>query len=436
MPAILAVCLAFSLAGTAQGGAPGKAGLTFREALIRVAEKGHPVRIAQKAAEAAHEDINRARSELMPQVSVNAGRQYYAYQPAARLAGNTVFTSEQDFNFAGIGLRHTLYDFGSNSTNAEAAKKFEDSMGRDTERVRNQSVLEFITVYFDVLESDRLIAVAGQELASLGSHLHDITVLYREGVVTKNDLLTAQVKFGSARQRLVSLKDQRKVSYARLCSLLALGEDVALSLEDPAVRPDARFKLDEGVTSAVSARSELLSLDDAIQASEFREKANRLSGYPELFADGGYTYAENRYQDRNDNWTVKVGLKFNVFDGGLVKAETAKEARRKEQLAESRKKTETDIRVEVEKAYWDLKTSAEKIAVSRSSVAQARENLRVSRAQYLEGGATSTAVLDAIALLTGAETDLWRGTYEEKRAWARLLYATGKDLVKSFGTEE
>jgi outer membrane protein TolC len=372
----------------------------------------------------------------MPQVNASAGRQYYAYQPAARLGGVTANTSEKDFNFAGIGLYQTLYDFGANSSHAAAARKLEQGAGRDVERVRNQSVLEFITVYFDVLEADRLIAVAGEELASLGSHLHDITVLYREGVVTKNDLLTAQVKFGSARQRLMVLKDQRKVAYARLCSLLSQGEDIGLSLEDPATRPDDHWKLDDAVASAAAARSELMSLDDAIKAAEFQEKASRSSNLPALFADGGYNYAENRYQGRNDNWSVKFGLKFNVFNGGLTRAETRKEARRQEQLAESRKQLESDIRVEVEKAYWELKTSVEKVAVSRSSVAQSQENLRVSRAQYKEGGATSTVVLDAIALLTNAETDLWRGTYEYKRAWARLLYATGKDLVKSYWMEE
>jgi hypothetical protein len=52
--------------------------------------------------------------------------------------------------------------------------------------------------------------------------------------------------------------------------------------------------------------------------------------------------------------------------------------------------------------------------------------------QYKEGAATSTAVTDAVALRTSAETDYWRGTYELKRAWARFLYSTGKDLKDSY----
>jgi hypothetical protein len=70
--------------------------------------------------------------------------------------------------------------------------------------------------------------------------------------------------------------------------------------------------------------------------------------------------------------------------------------------------------------------------VSRSSIGSAKENLRVLKIQYKEGAATSSAVTDAVALSTVAETGYWRGTYELKRAWARFLYAVGEDVQEAY----
>ncbi|MBF0485804.1 MAG: TolC family protein [Candidatus Omnitrophica bacterium] len=411
---------------------PKEAYLTFKDALKRISESSRAVKISRKGTEINHEDVNRARSALLPQVTADAGRQHFVYQPSAVFGAQKVFTSQKDFNFAEIRAYQTLYDFGLNSSNLKAAHELETSAHNDAERASNQSTLEFIALYFDLLESDKLIVVAKEELTSLASHLKDISVLFREGVVTKNEFLTVRVKFGQAREKVLALKNLRKVQVTKLCSLLSLDDGLILSVEDPAVAPADTLKVEDAVFAALMRRPELKGLDSAIGASRFREEANRSSNYPALFTNGGYNYAQNRYQGRNDNWDVELGVKFNVFNGGLTRAEVVKEKKHGEALAEQKKKLEEDIRVEVERAYWELKNSKEKVRVATTSVAQARENLRVNRVQYREGASSSTQVLDAIALVTGAETDLWRGTYETKRAWARLLYSMGKDLDTSF----
>jgi outer membrane protein TolC len=91
-----------------------------------------------------------------------------------------------------------------------------------------------------------------------------------------------------------------------------------------------------------------------------------------------------------------------------------------------------EIKLEVEKYILDLKTARERITVTRDAVGQAEENLRINRVRYGEGVGTATEVLDAVTLLTIAETNLYKSLYDFRRAEAGLIYSIGKDLLEVY----
>ena len=91
-----------------------------------------------------------------------------------------------------------------------------------------------------------------------------------------------------------------------------------------------------------------------------------------------------------------------------------------------------DIKLEIEISTLDLKNAREKVSVARETLSQAEENMRVFRARYNAGNATSTEVLEAIALEERAQTNYYRGDYELKRAYARLMYSQGNELASIY----
>ena len=184
--------------------------------------------------------------------------------------------------------------------------------------------------------------------------------------------------------------------------------------------------------TAEKKRIEPTIIDKELRAAELEEVVKKSWYFPEFFAQAGYNYAENRYQLHEDNWSVLFGVNVNLFSGGSTKAEVSKIRHRKEQLLEQRNKLVDDIKIEVEKYYLDMKNAAEKILATKDSVSQAEENLRINRVRYEEGIGTSTDVIDAITLLTTAQTNYHSSGYELKRAQAGLLYATGTDLAKEY----
>jgi outer membrane protein TolC len=134
-----------------------------------------------------------------------------------------------------------------------------------------------------------------------------------------------------------------------------------------------------------------------------------------------------------DNWSAIAGVNINLSSGGASSSKSGMARAELRSLKLTRDKLLDDIRLEVKGAYLDLQSSAQKIEVAKTAVAQAEENLRLQRLRYKEGVGTATDVLDAVTLLTTAESNSWKSLYGIKRAEAIFLNAAGKDLVSAYG---
>ncbi|MBF0330966.1 MAG: TolC family protein [Candidatus Omnitrophica bacterium] len=409
--------------------------LTLAEAVARVTAQGHDIRIADKAIDAANAAAGMAHAPLLPQINAMAGQNYYAYQPAAVSGGQKLNTSEKSFASLGVDVYQTLFDFGATRVKLQAAKILADRTLDEAGSIRNQSVLSVIMAYIDVLEARRLMDVAAHELTTLAGHMREVAILYREGAATRSDLLSVRVRFNGARQKVIVARSQEKVSLAKLKETLSWQDGKPLVVEPVPALAQEGVTLSAAIRTAIDLRPELRGLDKAVLAADFDEKSLRAGDKPSLFASGGYSYADNRYQARNDNWHATVGVKLSVFNGGLTRASAAKARADKDQFIEQRRQLEERIRFEVEKAYWEMINAFQRRVLNSTAVAEAQENARVALVRYHEGAGTSVEFLDALVMRTSAEGDLWRGAHEYQRSQARFLYTMGKDLVKAYGQE-
>lgn len=407
--------------------------LTLSEGLRAATERNRLVAIASRAKDIFDADILIARSRYLPRVDASLDQTFLAYQPGARLfGGQPVRTAEKQYFSYGIEVRQTIYDFGARSAQYKAARTALDAATLNVERVKNIVALDFILAYFDFLEAGKLERVARSEVERLESHLSTARSLYEEGVITKNDLLQAEVRRSDAQQRLLTVRNLRAVISSRINTLLS--RPLTRPVEAVDVKGEVLPEVDLATAWELAGqqRVELKALDDEITIAGLEEVARRSEYFPRIIALGGYSYTENRFQLHEDNWALVLGLNVNLFSGGSTKAELLKIRSRKEQLVEQKKKLLDDIRLDVERSFLDMKSARERIAVTKDAVSQAEESLRIDALRYQEGIGTSTDVLDAITLLTTAETNYYRALYELRRAHASFLYATGTDLVAAY----
>ncbi|MBZ0155516.1 MAG: TolC family protein [Alphaproteobacteria bacterium] len=424
-----AVLLSFLLAGGHAGTADA---LTLTEGVKIATESNRLIRIVRRERDVAAAEAQIARARFLPEVNASLSHASLAYQPGALYASQAVRTTERRFISYGIDMRQLLLDFGARASLFEASQAAIESAGFSVERTRNLVALDFILAYLDLLEAGKGERVALREVERLESHLKTAQSLYAEGVITRNDLLQAEVRLSDARQRLLSVRNLKEVSASRVNNILSRPLRSEVHPEEAVADLPRVPGLDEAGEIAESRRPELKIIDREVRINEMEESARTTEYYPKVFADASYRFTENRYQLHEDNWSLVLGLTVNLFSGGSTRAEIAKIRYRREQLLEQRRRLADDIRLEVEKNFFDMRNAEEKLRVARDAIGQAEENLTINRLRYEEGLGTATDVLDAITLLAAAETNHYRAQYELQRAYAGLLYAMGADLAVEY----
>ncbi|MBF0327806.1 MAG: TolC family protein [Nitrospirae bacterium] len=406
--------------------------LSLPEGLRIAASESRVVKIASYNKEISGAGIVLARSRFMPNVNAFAGKTYLSYQPAALMGGQPVYMSEKNYASYGINAYQTLFDFGQNSSQIEISKNTHTLSSLELKKIKSLAALDFLSAYFDTLEAEKIINTSKKEMERLQAHQTAAKNLFDEGVITKNDLLQAEVRLADARQRSLSANTTREIFLMRLNNILSFQMTDGIEVEEYDREPGVGTDLNRLWDYALSNRVELLIIDKEIKSAELEESSLRSDYFPKFFAQGGYNYTENSYQQHDANWSVILGLNMNLFGGMSTEASVSKAKYRTAQLREKKKQISDEIKLQVKQAFLEAATSYEKLTVSKNAFEQAEENLRINKVRYAEGIGTATEVLDAISLLTITETNNFKTRYELRKAQAALLYAAGHDLVSEY----
>jgi outer membrane protein len=407
--------------------------LTLEEGLKIVAETGRDVKIARSDEDVARSSVSLARSPWLPTLDLYGNETWLRYQPEAKFGTLIAPTSQDRFLTYGARATQILYDFGKTSSSIDAAKYGLKAREIETLRAQNRSSLEFIIAYYDLLEAEKLLQVAGEDVQRYEAHKTDAEVRYNAGVVTKNEVLEADVTLADSRQRYLTADNLRSLRASRVNSLLLRPLNDTIQLEEVKKTPSAGITLEQAWTTAEAESPEIRVIDAGIQAKEESVKSVQAEYLPNFFLSGGYEYQENQYVVYQRNWSLIAGVNINLFSGGSTSSRVSMGKGELLSLRITRDKIVDAVRLDVKSAYLDLQSSAQKIEVMKTSVASAEENLRLQRLRYQEGVGTNLEVLDAVTLLSTAETNSWRALYGFERAEAGLLYSMGRNLMSEYG---
>ena len=149
------------------------------------------------------------------------------------------------------------------------------------------------------------------------------------------------------------------------------------------------------------------------------------STWPQLALSGGFNYQQNKYQVFQDLWSATLGLKWDIFDGGVTRHNANALIQKAGSLINLRNDAASIIALQVRQACLDVEETHKRIDVTRDAVAQSEENLKVVKDRYREGVGTNTEVLDAEILRTRSHTNYYNAIYDAVMANIRLKYAAG-----------
>ncbi|MBU5612582.1 TolC family protein [Geomonas azotofigens] len=397
--------------------------LTLREALDRATATSRGLKSASRDVEIAREQVNVARSTKLPRIDLQGGYVAQAKAQAFKFGAASQETQDPRYPFFNFSIYQTLYDFGRTSANEAMARLRGEAAAYSYSGNQQDLFLQVVQAYYGILTAQKLVQAAADEVVQMESHQKTAQALFDEGVVTRNDLLQAEVRVASSRQNVLSAQNEVANGWLFLNYLTGAAPDYRAELKDEAPLPQLP---DQQGNPDLGRRGEIAALKAVVGADEYAVKEAKTSHYPEFFAKFGVDYLANSKVREQAITAATVGFKVNLFDGPASAARVRQAVQARSRDEERLRDLEERTRLEYGMAVNDLKVADARIKVAEKAIAQGIENLRITKDRYQEHVGTATEVVDAQTLLTKTRTDYYRSVFDLQVAAARVKRATGE----------
>jgi len=227
------------------------------------------------------ETIRQKDSSNYPRIDAQVGYTMQLEPQAVIISGRVAETQEPDYLFGGVAATYTLYDFGRRAATLEQAKLANAVTSNSFQALTVNVTLQVIELYFGILELEKLIDTTVQESNQLEQHHNIAQALYDEGVVTRNDILQADVRLAGVKQKLLSLRNSRGNRWLQLNHLTGkpssyraeLDSKTAISVyESQAINEETAF----------IRRGEIMALRRSSELADSAVTESRSNFFPEL----------------------------------------------------------------------------------------------------------------------------------------------------------
>lgn len=399
--------------------------LSLDECLRRAAAGNYALAVTASDTRIAAENTAQARSGFLPRLDFQGGYTVQAAPQAVSIQGREVETQDAAYGFFGVTATQTIYDFGRTASRTRKASLLQEAVARTYDAREKEVFLQVVEAYYGILEARKVLGAADEEIVQRTDHLRVARNLYEQGVVTRNDLLQAEVKLADSRQRRLAAANLMENRWLFLNYLTGQPLTFRADLEEKDTHPPLPSP-ETAEEKALANRPELASLAKSVEAGEAEVAESRAGYYPELFARGSIDYAENSKVREQAIYAATVGLKVNLFDGF---ATTSRHRQALENLGKQRdslRLAREQIRLELATSLNDARVAAERIKTMETAIRQGEENLRINRDRYQAQVGTATDVIDAQTLLTQIRTDYFRAVFDYQVAAARVRKAMGE----------
>jgi outer membrane protein len=336
-------------------------------------------------------------------------------------------TGTRTYAQAELGLQWMLYDFGRISGRHMQAVWREQIAEFQLVRARQTVEFDVSATYLDVLLANASRRVEEDAVRRAEAILHDTSARRQNGDALREDVLRAEVQLSESRENLIRAREREYDALARLNNVMGRNSTMPLKVTDLALEPPLPGTLGDLLAEAASLRPEIRIAQQSVAAAQAGRSVAEADFLPEVFVRAAGARVDGEYVVTG--WQQGAGLHLisPVFDGGKRRGELrSANAEVQAALADAANILD-NISLQVNVAYRGMMASRECIALSRTAVSQAEENLRIMTVSYRNGNATPTDIVDSEAALTRAQQRYYQSTFNYLAALARIDYVTGRN---------
>lgn len=424
----------------------------MRDAVQLALKQNKSVQAAEFSVEAAGARIRQARAGLLPNVN---------YAESLTRSNNPVFVfssllTQHQFtpsnfdiyalnrpgfldNFqSALSAEQTVFDAGQTRKAIGSAELTHKVAGENKRQTLSQLTFAVVKAYFDVALSEQALDAATQALKSAQADLDRSENVRKAGMSTDADVLSIRVHVARVRQQQIRREADVSTARAALNDALGLSLDTAVELTTP-LRPvdSPRLPIAELETAAVAGRPEQRRANLMADIAGTQAQAARSALWPKIAVRGVFESDRQQFANRGGaNWLGQVSLSWNVFNGGADRARIAEANQSRLQAEAERDRLAFSLRLEVRRAWDDLRAAEQQVDVSEQAVAEAEESLRITQNRFGAGMSTVTDLLRTEVAVLETRTQHVASLHDQRLAAALLELATGKLSIDSPAVNE
>jgi outer membrane protein len=383
--------------------------------------------------QAAEADQSAAQRQRWPALDLNGTYTQFDHAPnldIATAAGQlqAPIWQHNGYAMAGADLSVPIWTSGKISGSIGAAAA--GARGANAVELRSTADLKFAVAesYVAVFRARRALKVAESNVASLQAHTDDVQVMYDKQAVAQSDVLAAQVALANATQQRLRAANALRLATAAYNRWVGQPLDRTPDLDEPSAAPltEASEPLDQLIAQAVERRPELAAVSAQQEGLEQAARSERAQGQPQVFLHAGYNHLDNQILDRENFASIGIGFQWRLFDSGQLQARTSALRSRAHAAEQRLADLRSQVRLDVETAYYNREDAAARIHAASTAVAQAEENVRIAKELYASGLGTNNQVLDAETLRIIAISNRDDASFDALIAQYRLQRAIGE----------
>ncbi|MBC6480906.1 MAG: TolC family protein [Hormoscilla sp. GM7CHS1pb] len=330
-----------------------------------------------------------------------------------------------------LALNYDIYTSGFRSANIRVGKKQVRLSELEIERLQEEVRLAVTESYYDLQQSDEQVRIREQAVRNAESSLRDAQALERAGVGTRFSVLQSQVQLAEEEQRLTEATSQQRLSRRILVEQLSLPQFIDISAADPVeIAGTWNIPLDQSIILAFQNRVELETQLVTRELNQQQRLARLATLGPQIRLFANYNVFElnsddnlSTQQGSGDGYSFGARVTWNLFDGGQAKAQAAQEEAETAIAETTFADQRNEIRLQVERSYFNLISSFDNIGTASVALEQAKEALRLARLRFQAGVGTQTDVINSETDLTQAEFNRVQAVLGYNRALANLQRA-------------
>lgn len=409
---------------------------TLAQAWAIALQGNHALAAAQQKEYVAAHQVAAALANYLPKLTLESAYLRTESEPAAKvnipalpfLKGAVLPFAQDAAYFGGVSISAPLSTGGKISYGVEAAQAQAEAVQARGALSKSELKLALAHSYIAVLRGEHGVTVANSHVAAVAKHVNDVQALFAQGYVARHDLLASQVALANAEQLALQAKNGLALASAAYNRWLGRPQDAVVDILDiGAISQQAvNAELSSLLTEANVQRKELQELDQQSLAYK-KQAASVAAGHlPQIGISAGWSKLENRYLAEDKGWWVAVVMKWELFDGGLIRHQAAQLSATAQAIQEMQEDTRERIALQVRQSWLAQQEAQARMALVGKASEQADETLLLARERYRSGLAPNSEVLDAEARRLQAYSNRDNAIYDRELARLQLQYASGQ----------